>query len=141
MHRSGLSRLLAVAILMVSTACGSSSSTPSIPTTPVNPITQTFADTLQINGAATYPFTVTVPGTVTATLTTVGPDATVPIGISIGTWSGTTCSTGSGLFQDQAVQGAVIVATVSAPGTLCLRVYDSGTLKAPATYSVDVVHP
>jgi len=140
MHRSGLSRLLAVAILMVSTACGSNS-TSTIPTTPVNPVTDTFAGTLNVNGAATYPFTVTVPGTVTATLTTVGPDTTIPIGFSIGTWSGTTCSVGSGLFQDQAVQGAVIVATVSAPGTLCLRVYDSGTLQAAVTYSVDVVHP
>ncbi len=140
MHRSGLPRLLAVAILVVSTACGSST-TSSIPTTPTNPITETFADTLSVNGAKTFPFTVTLPGTVTATLTTVGPDSTVPIGISIGTWSGTTCSTGSGLFQDQAVQGAVIVATVSAPGTLCLRVYDSGTLQAPVTFSVNVVHP
>jgi hypothetical protein len=141
MHRSGFPTLLAVAIVIVTTACGSSSSTPTIPTTPLNPITETFAGTLNLNGAATYPFTVTTPGTITATLTTVGPDPTVSLGLSIGTWSGTTCSVGSGLFQDQAVQGAVVVATVSAAGTLCLRVYDSGTLTAPATYSVDVVHP
>ena len=140
MHRSGLSRLFAVAILMVSTACGSSS-TSSLPTTPSNPITETFAGSLSVNGAVTNTFTITVPGTVTATLTAVGPDPTVPVGMSIGTWSGTTCSVGVGLFQDKAVQGAVMVATVSAPGTLCLRMYDSGTLQAPVTFSVDVVHP
>ena len=129
-----------VAALMAPTACGSST-TSNVPTTPVNPVTNTFAGTLTVNGAATYTFAVLTAGTVTATLTAVGPDATVPIGFSIGNWSGTTCSVGQGLYQDHAVQGAVITATVSLAGTLCMRVYDPGTLTDSVTYSIDVVHP
>ncbi|HUL74632.1 MAG TPA: hypothetical protein VLT86_16095 [Vicinamibacterales bacterium] len=129
-----------VAAFMAPTACGSNTIS-NVPTTPVNPTTDTFAGTLTVNGAVTHTFVVLTAGTITATLTTVGPDSTTPIGISIGNWSGTTCSVGQGLFQDHAVQGAILTATVSLPGTLCLRVYDPGTLTDSATYSVDVVHP
>jgi hypothetical protein len=142
--RQSFGRLVTVTALVIATistiACGSSSTT-TIPTTPINPRTDTFAGTLTVNGAATYQFIVLGPGAVTATLTSVGPDSTTLIGFSIGNWSGTTCSVGSGLFQDQAAQGAVITATVSLAGPLCLRVYDSGTLTDAATYSIDVVHP
>ncbi len=139
MRRSVVPMLLAATILTTSAACGSTSSS-STPITPGNPVTETFAGSINVNGAATYPFTIATPGNVTANLAAVGPDATTLIGISIGTWSGTTCSVGSGLFQDKAPQGATIVATVSAPGTLCLRVYDSGTLTDVTTYSVNITH-
>lgn len=141
MRRSVLHVFLATVILVTTSACGQST-TPAIPTNPGTSTTETFAGTLTVNGATTYPFTVGFAGTITATLTTVGPDATVPIGMSIGTWSGTTCSVGVSLAQDQATQGAVLVAAVSAAGQLCLRIYDAkGTLPGPVTYSVDVVHP
>lgn len=141
MRRSVLHIFLASVMLITTSACGQSS-TPVIPTNPGTSTTETFAGTLNPNGATTYQFTVGFAGTITATLTTVGPDTTTPIGMSIGTWSGTTCSVGSGLFQDQAVQGAVLVAAISAPGQLCLRIYDgAGTITGPVTYSVDVVHP
>jgi hypothetical protein len=141
MHRSVRFALLSAALLVATVACGSSSSTPTTPTTPVNPVTETFPGSIGPNGAATFPFTISRAGTVTATLTTVGPDSTTLIGFSIGTWSGTTCSVGTGLFQDKAVQGSTIVANVSAPGTLCLRVYDGGTITDTTTFSVDVSHP
>jgi len=138
MRRSVLPIFLASVLL---TAACSTPSTPTIPTNPGNPTTETFSATINVNGAMTHPFTVGFAGTVTATLTSVSPDSTIPIGMSIGTWDGTTCSLGSGLFQDKAVQGSVITAAISAPGALCLRMYDSGSLTGPTTYSVDVVHP
>jgi len=137
MRQSPVRFAIVSAVLVATMACNNSSSTPTAPAT----TTETFAGTLTVNGAQTYQFTVVNAGTITATLTTVGPDSTVLIGMSLGVWSGTSCSVGTGLALDQAAQGSVLTATVSAPGTLCLRMYDSGTLTASATYSVDVTHP
>jgi hypothetical protein len=133
--------LLAIALLVIAPACGSDSN-PNIPTpTPTPGVTDTFADTINTNGAVTFPFTIATGGFVTATLTAVGPDSTTLIGMSIGTLNGNVCTVGTGLFLDKAAQGATIVASVSAPGTLCLRVYDAGTITGPTTFSVDVAHP
>ena len=66
--------------------------TPTTPTTPGNAITEPpFTGTLKVNGAATYPFTATSAGTITATLASITPDASVAIGLSIGTWTGSAC--------------------------------------------------
>jgi hypothetical protein len=61
--------------------------------------------------------------------------------MSIGTLNAGVCSVGPGLFLDKAALGSNIVASVSAPGTLCLRVYDAGTITAETTFSIDVSHP
>jgi hypothetical protein len=118
-------------------ACNDNSTT--APTTDIPTTTETFAGTVTLNGATTHVFSVTQRGTVTATLTAVGTDNTAVIGVSLGTWNGTTCQII--LANDQAVVGAGATGTVSGVGNLCLRVYDVGKLTAPATYSVDVVHP
>lgn len=99
--------------------------------------TETFSGTLGINGAFTHQF-VSNRGAVTATLTSVTPDATVVVGFSLGTWNGSTCS--ATLPNDQALQGAVIYGTVNAAAPLCLRVYDVGKVVEPVTYEVAVVH-
>lgn len=142
MHRrSVLSVLLSTALFASSAACGdSSTTTPIAPSTPQ--VTETFPGEINVNGALTFPFTISAGGFVTATLTAVGPDSTTLIGFSIGTLNNSVCTvTGQGLFLDKAPQGATIVASVSAPGTLCLRVYDAGTITAPTTFSIDVAHP
>ena len=138
MFRSVLPRLIAGLLLVAVAACHSNNTTTTPPTTNT---TETFAGTLNPNGAATYQFTATTAGTITATLTSVTPDSTVTLGMSIGTWSGTSCSVGVGLALDNAVQGSVLTASVSLGGPLCLRVYDPGTLSAAANYSIDVSHP
>jgi hypothetical protein len=109
------------------------------PSTPIPTTTETFAGTVTVNGAITHIFAVTQRGAVTATLTAVGSDNTATIGVSLGTWNGTTCQII--LANDQAVVGAGVLGTVSGVGNLCLRVYDVGKLAASTTYSVDVVHP
>jgi hypothetical protein len=109
-------------------------------TTTAPPITEPlFTGTLKTNGAATYPFTATAGGTVTATLTTLAPDATVGIGLSIGTWTGSACQVV--IANDNAAQTAVITGTVTAAASLCVRVYDVGKLTAPADFTVTIVHP
>jgi hypothetical protein len=119
-------------------ACNDST-TPTTPTDPTTTTTETFSGTITVNGAITHVFSVTQRGSVSATLTSVGPDATLTIGVSLGTWNGTTCQII--LANDQTAVGSGAAGTVSGVGNLCLRVYDVGKLTAPATYSVDVVHP
>ena len=140
-RRSVLPVLFAIALLGTSAACNNNSN-PTIPTpTPTPPVTQTFTGSINTNGAMTFPFDVATGGFVTATLTSIGPDSTTLIGMSIGTYNAGVCTV-MGLHNDTAAQGATILAQVSAPGTLCLRVSDSGgTLTGLTNFSVDVAHP
>jgi hypothetical protein len=119
------------------TACDDSTTT----TTPTSTTTttQTFSGTLTVNGAETFQFSSTARGAVTATLTSIGPDSAMVIGLSLGAWNGTSCQVL--LDNTQTAQGAGLLGTVSGVGNLCLRVYDAGKLTQPATYSVDVSHP
>ena len=127
---------------LLATACGDD--TPTTPTTPTNPTTPPiteplFTGTLKTNGAAVYPFTATAGGNITATLTTLAPDATVAIGLSIGTWTGAACQIV--IANDNATQGTVIPGTATAAANLCVRVYDVGKLTAPADFTITIVHP
>lgn len=140
-RRSVLPVLLATALLATSAACGNNSN-PNVPTpTPTPGVTETFPGTINANGAVTFPFTIATGGFVTATLTAIGPDSTTLVGMSIGTYNSGVCTVGPGLFLDKAAQGTSIIASVSAGGTLCLRVYDAGTITGETTFSVDVAHP
>jgi hypothetical protein len=129
--------LLLLAILSAP-ACGDNT-VPTVPITPIVPTTVTFAGTITVNGAATHQFVTTSRGALAATLTSIGPDSTAVIGVSIGTWNGTVCQII--LPNDQATQGATVIGQVAGVANLCLRVYDVGRLTGPATYSVDVSHP
>lgn len=108
------------------------------PETPVT-VTDTFNGSLTPNGAATFTFTVAAAGNVTATLTTLQPNATTAIGLSLGTWSGVACQ--EVLSKDDAVQGSSIIGAVSTPTTICVRVRDVGKLTAPLTFTLTVLHP
>jgi hypothetical protein len=139
MPRSTRSKLLVVAVALGFWACGSNTTTtPTTPTTPQT-TTETFDGTLNPNGAKTFPFTVLAAGTVTATLTTVSPDATVAVGLALGTWNGTACQIV--LANDNAIQGAVVIGSASTAGNLCTRVYDVGNLTDVASFVVTVEHP
>ena len=116
---------------------------PVITPTPIGPtVTQTFAGTLTRNGGDTYQFSSLSRGTITATLTILTPDGSLPIGVSIGTWNISTSSCQIILANDNATLGTSIVGSVSGVGDLCLRVYDAkGNVTTSQDYSVDVVHP
>jgi hypothetical protein len=115
---------------------------PGLPTAPTRPpdVTETFSGSVNQNGAATHNFGVTASGTVTATLTTLGPDSAQVIGMSLGTWNGAVCAIV--LANDRSTQGTVITGGVSSLGQLCVRAYDVGTITAaePFTYEITVVH-
>ena len=79
------------AVLTASGCSNSSQNTSVIAPTPVS-ITEEFTGTLNVNGAAAFPFQAGSAGLITSTLTTLGPDSTLSIGLSLGTWNGTACA-------------------------------------------------
>ena len=125
-----------VAAVLFTSACSNTPTTPSTPTTTT--VTDTFSGTLSRNGASSYAFSVSAAGFVYATLTTVA-DSTTVVGLSLGTWTGTSCTVV--LSNDQAVQGTTVTGSVTGIGTLCARVYDVGKVASPLDYQITVVHP
>ena len=125
-----------VAAVLFNSACSNTPTTPSTPT--ATTVTDTFSGTLSRNGASSYAFSVSTAGFVYATLTSVA-DSTAVVGLSLGTWTGTSCTVI--LSNDQAVQGTTVTGSVTGLGTLCARVYDVGKVASPLDYQVTVVHP
>jgi len=115
--------------------------TPTTPTTPTTPATtETFTGSLQKNGAVTFPFTATAGGTVIVTLSSLAPDSSLQIGLSLGTWTGTACQIV--IANDAAAQNAVVTGTVTSAASLCARIYDSAAkVNASVDFTVTVAHP
>jgi hypothetical protein len=127
-------------------SCGEDTPTSPGPVPPTM-VTDTFSGSINKNGAASHRFTALAAGTVTSTLTAVGPDAVgadgaaLVVGFGVGLWSGTACTISPGSAQDRAVQSSVLYANVNAPGELCVRVFDVGNVTDSIDYTVTVVHP
>ena len=101
--------------------------------------TETFTGALNINGGATYAFTATAGGTVTATLTTVDAGATVAVGLSLGTWNGSACQVV--IANDDAAAGRHRYRTVTAAATCARGSTTSGKVTAALNYTITVVRP
>jgi hypothetical protein len=129
--------LLGLAVVMA--ACDSGSQTPTTPSLPVIPVTDTFTGSINVNGAMTFTFAATGAGSLAATLTSVTPDTTVQVGLLMGVWNGTTCQ--ATLTNDSSFQGTVILGQVNGIGVLCARVYDVGKLTGSTAFEITVVHP
>jgi hypothetical protein len=136
----GLAALIALGSLTAG-ACGDdSTSTPTTPTTPIIPTTtETFAGTLTINGAVTHVFASSLAGTVTAQLTAIDPAASQVLGLSLGTWNGSSCQVV--IANDAATLNSIATGQVTAATNLCARVYDVGKLSDSLSYTITVVHP
>jgi hypothetical protein len=118
--------------------CGGGSDE-SVVAPPPPTLTETFSGTLMLNGATTFSFTVNGAGSITAQLTTLSPDSTRPVGVSLGTWNGSICQIL--LPNDNSIQGSVVVGTASTTGSFCVRIYDAaGTVVNPQMFVIDVFH-
>lgn len=137
-HRFRCSLVLLVGALFIS---GCDSATPTTPTPPPPTVTETFSGSLTPNGATTYPFTTQAAGTVTATLVQLQPTDTAIVGLSLGTWNTTAETCHAVLANDGATQSATLSGTTQTPASLCVRIYDSGSLTEPAAYTIQVLHP
>ena len=138
-----LCALLGLLGLTVSACSGSSSdSALASPTTTPTLVTENFSGSIDQYGTAIHPFSVKVSGgSLAAGFTSVGPLATMALGMGIGTWDGTTC--GLAVSQnDNARAGFVALSGTAQAGNYCIRVYDSGNVAAggSATYALQVTH-
>lgn len=143
MRRSILGTAAVVAALSLGSAgCDESNPTPTPTPTPL-PTTERFTGSIGVNGALAFPFSTAAAGTISLTLTSVTPDNTAIVGLSVGTYNGTACSVSTGVFNDSAQQGITVTAAVSSAGfnNVCARVYDSGKLTAGISFEITVVRP
>jgi hypothetical protein len=133
--------LRALALLVAVAAAGCSGQIGNLPTTP-DPVivTDTFTGTLTVNGAITHNVFTGATGAVSATITSLGETAPDKVGFSMGTLAGATCSVV--LHNDNAVLTSNLLGTVaSLNGSLCIRIYDVGSMTGPVDYTITVTHP
>jgi len=135
--------LLLVAVAGLGAACGQKDPfLPTGPTTPPTVQTETFSGTLTKNSAYTHPFVVGDAGDVSVFLIrstdAAQPDNTVSLGVSLGTWNGTSCAIV--IANDNVSQGSSISGRATAAGNLCVRVYDVGFVPGSANYELLIDH-
>jgi hypothetical protein len=113
--------------------------TPVVETPVVENVTETFSGNLNRNGAVTFPFAVSAAGSATAQITAIGPDNTVAVGLTMGTWNGVQCN--AVISNDDAREFSSMTGTAGGAGTLCLRIHDVGRLSSNITFTLTVTHP
>ena len=131
-------------LLLAASLAACSDDTPTTPTdsTPPVLINEPFADSLNPNGGRTHAFNVQRAGTVQAKLTSLSPDDTVTIGLSLGTWNGAACAIIIANDNASLASAAAAQVTGNATGTgaFCVRVYDVGRLTQNIDYTLTVDH-
>ena len=134
-----LSSLAVLVVALASVSCASDDPVD----TPTGPsavsVTENLSDTLTVNGAKTFPFTANIAGTVTAKFTALSPDDTITLGLSLGTWNGSSCQII--IANDAAKLNVSVVGTAQqSAGQFCVRVYDVGKVSASANYELLIDH-
>ena len=135
--------VIAVAVVAMSACSNDTLSSLTTPTTPQS-FTDTFTGTLSKNGAFTHSFTTASLGAVTAAIVNLQPTSTQIVGLSLGVWNGSACSTSpatGGSSSDVATTGSSITLNATAAGSLCVRLYDVGFIGDPVLYTLQVTHP
>jgi hypothetical protein len=132
--------LLLAVLALAATGCDDATTTATSPTV-TSPVTETFNGQFIPGGTASRAFTAASSGTVSITLTQVGPpaDAVVGLGVGIPQSSGTGCLL-TQVVQTGASSSPQLTVSVDA-GSYCVRLYDTGTLTAPIAFNVTIVRP
>jgi hypothetical protein len=110
-------------------------SQPSSPAVTPDPVTESFGGTLT-QGGTSYQAVFASAGTLTLTMTGIGPDPSVTIGMSIGVLNGVACS--ATMENPTARVGSQLIGTVTGPTTICVRLYDAGTIAAEDTLTYEI---
>src|SRR5687767_4026331 len=129
-----LRTLTVVTFALALSACSDDMDPPTTPTPPTT-FTENFNGTLTPNGAKTHSFSTQASGEITATLSSLAPDATISVGLALGTWNGVLCQIV--LPNDNAVVTTVVKGAASAVASLCVRISDvTATVKEPTDYQI-----
>ena len=139
-------RLSMFGLLLLVSACSNDNTTTPSTTTTTAPattptISENFASTVPVGGAAFYSFNIDANGTVNVTLNSVsgaGVPATVQLGIGIGTPAGVDCTVTSTITA--AAGTAPQLTGTFGPGLFCVRIYDVGNLFGPAAFRATIAH-
>jgi hypothetical protein len=136
-------RLLALAVVLLCTACSNNTSTPSSTTTPTaGPGTETMNAVMAPGGTAVRTFTASAAGTVSVTLNATSPTAVVGLGIGIPGSAAGGCDMTS-TVNTSGGANPQITASVSA-GNFCVGTFSLGAGTIPSTgvtVLVTIVHP
>jgi hypothetical protein len=134
-----IGRATAIAVLLACSlwACNSTTQTPTTPT-PTEKVTETFTGTLNPGENSVHGFKAGAAGVVTTRLTDITPDNTITLGIAVGAIDGVSCL--PTIVNGTAKLNSVMVGLATASVTLCVRVFDVGSITAATTYTVTVEH-
>jgi hypothetical protein len=128
---------IGLALVLATAACGGNDSTPTAPST-----TTSFAwsSALIPGGAASHVFLAGKSGTITVTLTSIGPPSmAVGVGLGIPNPGGTGCNLTTAVNTGPG-SSPQVSASVEA-GSYCVRIYDLGTLTTPLGFFITIVYP
>ena len=135
--------LLFVALLVVaglSTAGCNDASTATSPTV-TSPVTELFSGQFMPGGSAARSFTAASAGTVSITLSQLGPQSGLGVGLGIGIPQ----SNGSGCLITQVLEAGASTSpnltVLVDEGTYCVRLHDLGTLTSQVAFTVTIVRP
>ena len=133
--------LAAAALAALATACGGSTSSSPVASTPATLTTETFMGIVQPAGTNVHNFNVTTPGTVNVTMTAAGPPATITMGLGLGNPD----SSGNCIYitTTQATASTTtpqITGTLTASGAYCVAIGDVGNAAGPISYTITVSH-
>jgi hypothetical protein len=132
--------MFVAACCAVLAACAAACSDPVPPPAPsVVPasITESFTGTVPVSGTDFHQITINQVSHVSVTLDSVTPAAA--LGVGIGSLSNGICLLVS--QNSPVVQGATAVLSGTAlAGTVCVSVFDIGSLVEPVTYTISVAH-
>ena len=138
--RRGLRTFSALSWLTALIAAGCGLPESSTSPTPTTPPTETFAGTLAVQGSNVFTFTVAQTGPVSVTLASLSSTSTGGVGLGIGTPNGTTaCTLTSSTPNATAATTAQITLTQN-PGTVCVKIFDTGNLTTAATFTINIIH-
>jgi hypothetical protein len=136
---TGCSSSILLALAVTASACGLPAGS-TTPTTTSTGTTETFSGSLLPQGSDVYTFTVSQAGTVSITLASLSPSATVAVGLGLGTPSGTTSCTLSSSNPTAMAGSAPQITVTENPGSYCVEIYDVGNLTSTSIFSITIVH-
>jgi hypothetical protein len=127
-------RALLLIVPLAAAVSGCSSSETFVTPTPAE-VTESFSGTVGQGGEA-YHAVVARSGSVITTMASIGPDASADIGLSIGILNSFACT--ALMDNPTAKVGSQLLATTTGTTTLCVHVYDNGTVAADTTRSYEL---
>jgi hypothetical protein len=125
--------LLIVPLAVAASACTSNETTFTTPT-PVA-TTDTLSGSLTQGGQG-YFYVIARKGTVVTTVSAIGPDASATVGMSVGVLNSLACT--ALMDNTTATVGSQLLGTTTGTTTVCIRVYDNGTLATDSTLSYEL---